>query len=83
MPFASVTVDGQDGRNVYIDGNYDSPAPRKAPGPFFVASGSHVFETLDRRRRVDNRAKVRIRPDQETAETEFDAVDPPEETEEA
>ena len=45
MPWGNVTITGQDGQDIYIDGNYGAPAG-KAPGPFVVTYGTHTFETL-------------------------------------
>lgn len=79
MAWVSIRVTGQDGRLVYIDGRYDDSAG-KAPGPFLVTPGRHTFETLDRKKRVDNRARVNARPDQDQLSVAFAAVDPPEPT---
>ena len=46
MPWGNVTVTGQDGRDIYLDGNYDAPCGQ-GPGPFVVTYGKHTFETLD------------------------------------
>jgi len=46
MPWGNVTVTGQDGRDIFLDGNYESACGR-APGPFVVTYGIHTFETLD------------------------------------
>jgi hypothetical protein len=45
MPWGNVTITGQDGQDIYVDGNYEDPAG-KAPGPFVVTYGKHTFETL-------------------------------------
>ena len=52
MPWGNVTVTGQDGRDIYLDGNYEDSCG-KAPGPFVVTYGKHTFETLDAAQRVE------------------------------
>ena len=46
MPWGNVTITGQDGQDIYLDGVYDAPCGT-APGPFVVTYGKHTFETLD------------------------------------
>jgi hypothetical protein len=52
MPWGNVIVTGQDGRDIFLDGNYES-ACGKGPGPFVVTYGKHTFETLDVKQRVE------------------------------
>jgi hypothetical protein len=51
MAWGNVSVTGQDGRDIYLDGNYESRCG-VAPGPFVVSYGKHTFETLDAAKRV-------------------------------
>jgi hypothetical protein len=51
MAWGNVTVTGQDGRAIFLDGNYESPCGT-APGPFVVSYGKHTFETLDAAKHV-------------------------------
>lgn len=75
MPWGNVTITGQNGRNVYLDGNYDEPCG-KGPGPFVVTYGKHTFETLDAKRRIKCSGKTTVNSAQRDVTIELTPVDP-------
>ncbi len=77
MPFGTVTVNGQDGRDVYAGGEYGTPVGT-APGPFVVPYGKHTFETLTPARCIDFRQDGRVNKSHKNIVIVLAPVDPPE-----
>lgn len=79
MPWGSVRVAGPEGRDVYVNGNYEDVAGQT--NEFYaVEYGLNTFETLDDRFRVDFRVKVEVNDENSRPEKELEPVVPPEPT---
>jgi len=79
MPWGSVRLAGPEGRDVYVNGNYEDIAG-KTNDDFAVEYGLNTFETLDDRFRVDFRANVEVNQEIPRVEKELEPVVPPEPT---
>jgi hypothetical protein len=79
MPWGSVRLAGPEGREVYVNGNYEDVAGRTNEY-FAVEYGLNTLESLDDRFRVDLRAKVEVNDENPYPEKALEPVDPPEPT---
>jgi len=79
MPWGSVRLIGPDGREVYVNGNYEDVAGGTNE-IFAVEYGNNRFETLDEWFRIDLRADAEVNDAQPHVESDLVAVVPPEPT---
>ncbi|MCP4330628.1 MAG: hypothetical protein GY791_19715 [Alphaproteobacteria bacterium] len=79
MPNNWVTVNGPADRNVYINGAYEAPSG-KTGAAFPVEAGPNTFETLDARKRIDNRVKKTVKEGDLPCSVTLATVEPPEPT---
>jgi hypothetical protein len=78
MTLVTVRVSKPLNRLIYINGGYDEPAGNSSSDSFTVPAGGQIFETLNADRRVDNRKKFRVSPNDSDLTIELDPIDPPE-----
>lgn len=74
--WGSVKIRGQDGRAIYVNGDYTQPAG-VAPGPLVVAFTFNFFDTLDGLFRIDNRGYAEPTLDNPDLEIDLAPVVPP------
>ena len=72
----NVTIQGCDGEDIYIGGDYSMSAG-KAPGPFQVPYLYSIFDTIDAQRRVNRRGYAQPTPAQPDVTIALAPVVPP------